>query len=146
MAINISTKHNKKLKKALDAVNNHAELLTYLKCSNIMAVDRLSLNDHGPVHITIVANIALKLLRNLIAGGVTPSIVKNYEMENDDAEMVVFLAAVLHDTGHIVTRENHHHYSIPVSLRLLPGLLEGIYEGEQMYVMISEILHAIVAH
>ena len=52
------------------------------------------INDHSWVHIQIVANIALKLLRQLTKHGIEPSVVRDYGMTNDDAEVVVVLAAL----------------------------------------------------
>ena len=45
--------------------------------ANVNAVVRLQINDHSWVHIQIVANIALKLLRQLIRHGVEPSLVRD---------------------------------------------------------------------
>ena len=67
-----------------------------------MAINRLGYTDHGPIHVKIVANSALKILRILIEHGVVPSIVKDYDLTNEDAEVVVVLASVLHDLGMII--------------------------------------------
>ena len=76
---------------------------------------RLGLSDHGPVHFAIVSNIALKILRNLLEANVKPNIVTDHKMTNEDAEVVVFLGAVLHDLGMIAHRENHHMFSVPLA-------------------------------
>jgi uncharacterized protein len=149
MELNIPLKNNKKLEKVLEKVRNNVELQTYLKCSNVMAVDRLGYNDHGPVHVAIVTNISLKLLRNLIKAKVVPSIIKDYKdhkFTNEDAEVIVFLASMLHDVGHIVAREKHHQFSISLAQELLKDILTGIYSGEEKYIMLSDILNAIMAH
>jgi metal-dependent HD superfamily phosphatase/phosphodiesterase len=109
-------------------------------------VRRLGLSDHGPVHFAIVSNIGLKILRNLLEADVKPNIVTDHKMTNEDAEVVVFLGAVLHDLGMIAHRENHHMFSVPLAFQLLPRLLEGIYDEKERAIITSETLHTIYAH
>ena len=98
---------NKKLKQLLQHINNDQELQQLWRCANVNAVDRSGISDHGEIHIRIVANAALKILRLLIKGGIKPSVVKHHGMENDDAEIVVVLAACFHDIGIAVHRDDH---------------------------------------
>lgn len=144
--MNIPTKENQKLAKILEKVNNNVKIQTFFECSNVTAIKRAQITDHGPIHFTIVANIALKILRNITETGVSPSIVKDYNMTNDDAEVVVFLASVLHDTGMIVHREGHHQMSITIAYPLIQELLEGIYDERQKAIMTAETLNAIFCH
>jgi metal-dependent HD superfamily phosphatase/phosphodiesterase len=146
--LNIPAGDNRKLKKIVGRVNKSAELEQYLVCSNVNVIDRMGYNDHGPVHVKIVANIALKILRVLLKSGIKPGIVKDHKMKNDDAEVVVVLAAILHDIGHFVHRENHEGYSLWIAMNLLDkgGLLDGIYRGKDKATIISETLHAIISH
>ena len=93
---NIPYRGNNKLKQVMEKVRENRKLQTYWKCSNVMAIERMGYTDHGPTHVKIVANIALKLLRILTDKKlITPSIVENYKMENDDAEVVVVLGSIL---------------------------------------------------
>ncbi|MCK4327901.1 MAG: phosphohydrolase [Candidatus Diapherotrites archaeon] len=142
MRFNIPVKGNKKLGSVVKKVRASKRLAAMWKCSNVNSIDRLGYNDHGPVHIQIVANAALQMLRLLVAGGVKPSIVKNHKMTVDDAEVVVVLAASLHDIGMTVHRHNHELFSIILAPQLLPELLGG-YSVEEQVVMQSEILHAL---
>ena len=93
-----------------------------------------------------MSNIALKILRNLLEADVKPNIVTDHKMTNEDAEVVVFLGAVLHDLGMIAHRENHHMFSVPLAFQLLPKLLEGIYDERERAIITSETLHTIYAH
>jgi metal-dependent HD superfamily phosphatase/phosphodiesterase len=102
--------------------------------------------DHGPTHVKIVANSALKLLRMLIEKKVMPSIVKDYEMKNEDAEVVVVLASIFHDLGMTVTRDGHELYSALLASGFIEKYLHDIYSEEQRTVISSEVLHAIVSH
>ena len=107
---------------------------------------RLGLSDHGRVHFAIVANIALKILRNLIEADVKPDIVTDHKMTNDDAEVVVFLGAVLHDLGMAAHRENHHIFSVPLASQIMPDLLKGVYGDKDRATITAETLHTIYAH
>jgi metal-dependent HD superfamily phosphatase/phosphodiesterase len=114
-SLNIPTKENKKLEKAIKFIENDIEVTTLWRCSNVMAMERRNLNDHGPIHIKIVANRALKIFRMLIENGVESSIVKNYGMTAEDAEVVILLGSVLHDLGLTIVREKHEVYSVPLA-------------------------------
>ena len=105
---NIPYRSNIKLKQVMERIKEDKKLPTYWKCTNVMAIERLGYTDHGPTHVKIVANLGLKLLRILIEKKlITPSIVENYGMQNDDAEVVVVLGSIFHDLGMIVQRYDH---------------------------------------
>ncbi|MBU0756617.1 MAG: HD domain-containing protein [Nanoarchaeota archaeon] len=149
MKIHVPAKGNTKLEKIMERVNCNIELQSYLKASNVLAVNRLKINDHGPVHVTIVANIALKIFRNLIKFGIKPAIVKDFNEEKftvHDAEAVVFLASILHDIGHFMGREDHEKNSLFVAKDIVEEVLDGIYEDEQRHIMLAEVLQAMVTH
>ena len=146
MAFNVPARGNQRLTKLLERIQADLELQQLWKCANINAVDRSGISDHGEIHIRIVANAALKILRLLIDGGVKPSIVQHHGMTNEDAEVVVVLAACLHDTGISVHRDDHEKYSLFIAHHKARELLAGLYEQPQLTIMISETLHAIIAH
>ena len=104
---NIPFRDNQKLKHVMDEVKKDTKLQTLWRCANVMAIDRMGYTDHGPTHVKIVSNVALKILRILVDKKVVPSIVKNYNMKNDDAEVVVVLGSIFHDLGMTVIREGH---------------------------------------
>src|SRR5947209_12631717 len=74
----VPARHNTKLQQLVDGINADVSLHQIWRCANVNAVDRSNMSDHGPVHIRIVANIALKLLRLLTASGLEPAIVHDY--------------------------------------------------------------------
>ena len=113
--IKLETKDNDKLERLLALVNKDKELETLWKCANINAIDRMGFNDHGPVHVQIVCRNSLKLLRILQKNKMVPNIVKNYLLEQEDAEMVVVLASLLHDIGMVVKRKDHEDFSVSLS-------------------------------
>jgi metal-dependent HD superfamily phosphatase/phosphodiesterase len=146
MSLNVPTRHNGKLAALVAAIDADAELLQWWKCANINAVDRQGMTDHGEVHIRIVANAALKLLRLLAEAEVQTSIEANHGMSADDAEVIVVAAAALHDVGMAVHRTNHELLSVPLAANILPRLVEGIYAPHERVIVQAETLHAIVAH
>lgn len=143
---NIPFRDNLKLKQVIDCVKRDVKLQTLWKCANIMAIDRMGFTDHGPTHVKIVANSALKLLRILIDNKVVPSIVKNYGMKNEDAEVVVVLGSIFHDLGMAVAREGHELYGALLASRSIEKYLQQIYSEEEHTIICSEVLHAIVSH
>jgi metal-dependent HD superfamily phosphatase/phosphodiesterase len=143
---NIPFRENAKLRQIVGSVKEDARLWTFWKCANIMAIDRLGYTDHGPTHVRIVANSALKLLRILIERKVVPSVVKNYGMKNEDAEVIVVLGSIFHDLGMVVNRDGHDQIGAVLALEFLEKHLQSIYNEEERAVITSEVLHTIVSH
>lgn len=146
MALNLPLNGNAKLKTLVERIDAHTPLHTYWQCSNVIAIDRMGINDHGPIHIKIVCNLALKMLRMLVQEGIQTSITADHGLTPQDAECVVVLAGSLHDIGHIVHREGHEEFSAALAPPLIEELLPGIYKEHERAIMASEILHAIYAH
>ena len=143
---NIPFRENNKLEQIMASVQQDPMLNSFWKCSNIMAIDRMGYTDHGPTHVKIVANLALKLLRILVKNGVEPSIVKNYKMKNNDSEVVVVLGSIFHDLGMIVQRNDHEKYSVLLALKFLDKFLSKVYSLEEQAIVTSEVLHCVVSH
>jgi metal-dependent HD superfamily phosphatase/phosphodiesterase len=146
VVIRVPARHNPRLQQVIDRVNADDELYTLWQVINVNAVQRLAMNDHGPVHVQIVTNIALKLLRLLVDRGVTPSVVVGHNLTIEDAEVIVVLASLLHDIGMSIHRVDHELYSLFLARPKLRELLEGIYDLPTLTILTSEILHAIISH
>lgn len=142
----VPARHNLKLQRLLDAINDDIGLQQLWRCANVNAVDRCGMSDHGPTHIRIVANIALKLLRLLAAGGIEPNIVRDYALAPEDAEVIVVLGAALHDIGMSIHRHEHETYSLILGAPRARELLSTIYNEPELTIVTSETLHAIIAH
>ena len=143
MKFNIPTE-NKRLKKIIQKVEKDEELETLWRCSNVVAIDRMGYTDHGPVHVKIVSNIALRLCR-LLEGIEMPGVVKDYKLDKEYSEFVVFLASILHDIGMVVQRDGHENYSATLAYPILCRLLSE-HTPEERTIVIAETLHAIVSH
>ena len=142
---NVPSQKNAKLERIVERINADAGLQQLWKSANVMMIDRMAYNDHGPMHAKLVSNIALKMLRMLVAAGIEPSAVRNYHLSNEDAEVIVVLASALHDLGNAIHREEHEFLSVPVAVPVLDRLLEG-YPPEEKSIFITETLHAMVCH
>jgi metal-dependent HD superfamily phosphatase/phosphodiesterase len=142
----VPTRHNPKLHALVERINADEELWQMWRCANINAVDRLGMSDHGEVHIRIVANAALRLLRLLREAGHTPGVVVHHHLAPEDAEVIVVLAAVLHDLGMSIHRDNHEEFSLALANLKAKELLHGLYPPRERTIVVSEVLHAIIAH
>jgi len=146
MHINLPVRGNRKLRRLMDRVDDDRQLKGWWHVSNVNAVVRMEINDHSWVHIQIVANIALKILRQLFKHGIEPSAVRDYGLERDDAEVIVTLSALLHCVGMSVHRLGHEDFSLFLAEPKMRQLLAGIYEEPDLTVVISEVLQAITSH
>ena len=144
--LNVPDRHNPRLHKFIDMVNADDELYALWLAANVNAIERLGMTDHGPVHVKIVMNIAVKLFRLLVDGGVQPSLVANYELEVGDAELIVAGAALFHDFGMSIHRTDHENFSLFVAQPKLKELFDKIYDKATSTIMRSETLHAIISH
>jgi metal-dependent HD superfamily phosphatase/phosphodiesterase len=135
---------NQKLAQIIQLVERDRELEQLWKSSNIMAINRLGYTDHGPVHAKIVAENCLALYR-LLKKVDLPSITHDYGLPEEYSEVVLFLAAIFHDVGMVVQREEHEKYSAVVALPYLHRLLQD-FSPEERVIIISEVLHAITSH
>lgn len=146
MPLKVPTRHNEKLRQIVERINQDVELDQLWKCVNINAVDRSGISDHGSTHVHIIANAALKLLRLLLEAGITSSVEANYGLSQDDAEIIVVLAACFHDLGIAIHRDNHEQYSLVLAVPKLRQILEGIYDEATRTIIMAETLHAMIAH
>ena len=146
MRINVPVRGDRKLRTLIERVNADRQVKGWWHVANVNAVVRMEINDHSWVHIQIVTNIALKLLRQLTKHGVEPSMVADYSLTADDAEVVLALGALLHDVGMSVHRDGHEDFSLFLAERKARELLADIYDLPVRAVVVSEVLHTITSH
>jgi uncharacterized protein len=144
-SIRLPVKGNTLLQQALDRINKDEEILTLWNIVNVNAIERLGFSDHGPVHVQIVGNIALRLTRILLKNNVEMSVVKDFHLTNNHAELIVLLASLFHDLGMSIHRANHEEYSLFLADGILRRVLDFLPIVERTVVK-SEVLHAIVSH
>jgi metal-dependent HD superfamily phosphatase/phosphodiesterase len=145
LGVKVPTRGNRRLEKLLEAVNSDPEIAARWYMQQVTS-ERLGMSDHSRVHIQIVANIALRMLRLAVKGGIEPAVVTDHGMGERDAEVVVIAGALLHDTGMGIHRADHEAYSLFIADRKLRELLAGIYDEPELTVIASEVLHCIIGH
>ena len=143
--IDVPVDDNKILAEVLHRINENDEIKTLWRIMNVNAIDRLGYTDHGPTHFQIVANYGIKIARLLVKRGVTMSIVKDFDLTNDHAETVIFMACIMHDLGMSIHRVNHEVFSLFIAKDFLKEILSFL-PTEERAIVTSETLHAIISH
>lgn len=136
-----------KVEQMFRLLESDLEVQSTLRMSNVMAVERLKYNDHGPVHSKIAAGSALELF-DLLTQKVTPTTVKNKICSLEDAKVIVLCGSYLHDLGNSIHRVNHHIHGCIIANPILDRLLKKVYpEDTALAVRLkSETLHSIFSH
>ena len=136
-----------KVEQMFRLLESDLEVQSTLRMSNVMAVERMKYNDHGPVHAKIVSGSALEIF-NLLIQKVTPTTVKSNICSLEDARVIVLCGAYLHDLGNSIHRVDHHFHGCIIANPILDRLLKKVYpEDAALAVRLkSEILHSILSH
>jgi len=137
---------DERLNEILPALLSDPEVDAYLEAQNVNPVVRKGYNDHGKKHIEIVRNRALRLYELLKVGGVSFNGASEQGLDEADEPVILALAATLHDIGHVVHRDEHAYYSIPLAADLLDRILPDFYDTPAAVRMKGEVLHAILCH
>ncbi|MCD6324749.1 HD domain-containing protein, partial [Candidatus Bathyarchaeota archaeon] len=121
-------KHLRKphLRKVFNFLENDVETQTYLQMANVMAVERLRYNDHGPVHSRITSGSALEIFE-ILSRRFTPTTVRDGVCGLEDAKVAVLCGAYLHDIGNAIHRDAHHMHGCIIASPILDRLLSKIY-------------------
>ncbi|MDT3434960.1 HD domain-containing protein [Haloarcula sp. 1CSR25-25] len=135
-----------RLNAVLDTVTTDEEIQAYLEAQNVNPVARKRYNDHGAKHIDIVRNRALCLYDLLKQGGVEFNGAADHGLDEADEAVIIALATTLHDVGHVVHRDAHPYYSIPLAADILDDILPEFYDIRQSVQVKGEVLHAILCH
>jgi len=143
--IHVPLNKNKILEKVVERINLNSEIYALWDVINVNAMQRLGMSDHGVVHFQIVANISLRLARILNQENVKMTIEKDFGLSYEHAEVVIFLASILHDLGMSISREGHEEFSLFLANNLLHEVLDFM-PVKEITVVISETLQAIIAH
>ncbi|MBJ7458480.1 MAG: HD domain-containing protein [Thermoleophilaceae bacterium] len=144
--IHVPTRGNRKLDRLIQNANSDVQLKAWWHVAGVNATQRLGMSDHGWVHIQVVTNISLRILRLLVKSGVEPSVQKDFGMDRRDAEVIVAAGAMLHDVGMSIHRVDHEAYSLFLAADKLGQLLDGVYDEPERSVVAAEVQHAIIGH
>lgn len=143
--IKMPTRGNRKLERLIERASTDQQVLAWWHLQQVGS-ERLGMSDHSWVHIQIVANIALRMLRLAERARIPLNMVTDHGMSPRDSEVVVTAGAFLHDTGMSIHRADHEAYSLFLAERKLRELLDGVYEEPELTVVVSEALHCIIGH
>jgi metal-dependent HD superfamily phosphatase/phosphodiesterase len=143
--VHAPTRGNRRLEKFLDAVNGDDRVRAWWYMAQLNST-RLGMSDHSWVHVQVVLNISLRLLRLLAKAGIEPAMVTDHAMKQRDAELVVAGGALLHDAGMSIHRADHESFSLFLVADRIDKLLEDVYDEPDRTVVISEMLHAVIGH
>jgi len=94
--------------------------------ANTVSISRLGLNDHGPVHMKIVCRNALKMMLILHEADVKTSLEAEHVGTFADSVSAVMMAALLHDSGMTISRQDHELYSGIVAYGIITDLLKQL--------------------
>jgi uncharacterized protein len=143
--VRVPTRGNRNLERFLRAVNADQQVRAWWHMAQVTS-ERLGMSDHSWVHVQIVLNIALRLLRLLDRAEIQGAMIADHAMTERDAEVVVAAGALFHDSGMSIHRADHEAYSLFLVEPKLRELLDGCYEDPELTVVVSEALHAIIGH
>ncbi len=135
-----------RLNAVIELVEADDEINAYQAAQNVNPVVRKGYNDHGEKHVEIVRDRALALYDLLKAAGVPFNGAAEQGLDEADEAVIIALAAELHDIGHVVHRDRHVYYSIPLAADVLDRILPEFYDTAEAVKVKAEVLHAILCH
>jgi len=125
-SLNLSGKAMEGLKMILA----NEEIQASQEYANIVSIVRLGFNDHGPVHMRTVAYNAVLMLDLLRKAGIKTSLEENGCGDFEDSLMSVILAAMLHDLGMGMGRQNHELHSTIMAQPIIDNVLAHLYKND----------------
>jgi hypothetical protein len=116
--------------------------------ANNVSIMRLGFNDHGPVHMRIVVLNVIKIMGLLRQADIKTSIEQEGVGDFEDSLISVIFAAMLHDLGMCIGRQDHEVHSSYLAMPIMDRLLSKIFpDNLQKKVMIRSLaLEGISGH
>ena len=108
--------------------------------ANNVSIVRLGYNDHGPVHMRTVVLNAIVMMGLLRRAGIKTSLETEGIGDFEDSLAGVIFAAMLHDLGMGIGRQDHEMHSTYLAMPILDRLLTKVYPSNlQKKVMIRAL-------
>ena len=107
-----------KIQEALDLLIKDQELNHFQEYANIVSINRLGYNDHGPVHARMVARNSLDIL-NLLENKIETSLEEEKLGTFEDSTILILIAAFCHDIGMAMGRKSHERNSIIIGTEII---------------------------
>jgi metal-dependent HD superfamily phosphatase/phosphodiesterase len=116
--------------------------------ANTVSIVRLGFNDHGPVHMRTVAHNALLMMSLLRQAGIKTSLQADECGGFEDSLIAAMFAAMLHDLGMSMGRQDHEIHSCYLAFPIIDRLLAQVYPGDvRKRVMVRSLaLEGIACH
>jgi len=124
------------------------EIQVIQEYANTVSIVRLGYNDHGPVHMRTVALNAIIMMGFLRQAGIKTSLESEGVGNFEDSLIGVIYAAMLHDLGMSIGRQDHELHSAYQAIPILERLLGLVYKNDlKKIVMVrSLVLEGISGH
>jgi len=123
------------------------EVQTAQEYANTVSIVRLGFNDHGPVHMRTVVRNALIMFKLLRDAGIKTNLETDECGDFEDSLSAVIFAAMLHDLGMCVGRQDHEMFSVFLSLPFIDRILNEVYDTLDKRIMIKSLaMEGITGH
>jgi len=103
------------------------EIQSSQEYANNVSIVRLGFNDHGPVHMRIVVLNAITMMGLLRQAGIKTSLETEDIGGFEDSLTAVIFAAMLHDLGMCVGRQDHELHSAYLAAPILERILSKVF-------------------
>ena len=100
--------------------------------ANNVSIVRLGYNDHGPVHMRSVVLNSIIMMGLLKEAGIKTSLETEGVGNFTDSLIAVMFAAMLHDLGMSIGRQDHEVHSANLALPILDRLLSKLFAAAQL--------------
>ena len=97
--------------------------------ANTVSIVRLGYNDHGPVHMRTVVWNAIRMADLLRHSGIKMNLEKEECGDFEDSLTAIIIAAMLHDLGMGVGRQEHEFHSLYMAYPIMDRILAKVYPG-----------------
>ena len=137
-----------KPKRAAEIIFHDPEVDALQNYANTVSIGRLHYNDHGPVHMKKVAHNALILTELLKTAGIELTLGREESGSFEDSTVAVVTAALLHDVGMTIGREDHQNLGIMLAVPVIDRVLKKLYPEDllKQVTIRSLVIECIIGH
>ena len=137
-----------KPKKAVEMIFHDREVDALQNYANTVSIGRLHYNDHGPVHMKTVAHNALILTELLRGAEIELTLSREESGTYEDSAVAIVTAALLHDVGMTIGREDHQNLGIMLALPVIDRVLAKLYPDDvrKRVAIKSLVIECIIGH
>lgn len=119
---------------------NDQETRALQEYANVVSIKRLGFNDHGPVHMRKAVLNSIRMVGLLTKAGVQFNLEKEMGYSPADSLAAIVIAALLHDIGMGVSRNDHEFHSAVLASPIITRTLSHFYDDP----LIRAALHSLI--